>query len=80
MTRGIFRLHHQVTVSFMLFSCLAYSSTLKMETIYSSETWLDFHYITQSYITKYKIGDIDWIKLRNVEFLNKYSLLTHTWS
>jgi hypothetical protein len=31
------------TVSSMLASCLAYSSALKMEAVYASETSIDFH-------------------------------------
>jgi hypothetical protein len=35
---------------FMLVSCLAYSSILKMEAIRSSETSIDFHRTTRHYI------------------------------
>jgi hypothetical protein len=28
---------------FIMVPCLAYSSTLKMETIFSSETWVEFY-------------------------------------
>jgi hypothetical protein len=34
-------------VCFMLVSCLAYSSTLKMEVTHCSETMVDFHWTTQ---------------------------------
>jgi hypothetical protein len=33
-----------------LVSCLAYSSTLKMEATYSSETFNDFQWATQQFI------------------------------
>jgi hypothetical protein len=36
--------------AFMLVSCLAYSLTLKMEAIYSSEMSVDFQWTTQHYI------------------------------
>jgi hypothetical protein len=36
----------------MSVSCLAYSPTLKMEVIYSSETSVDFQWITCSYISE----------------------------
>jgi hypothetical protein len=36
--------------AFTLVSCLAYSSTLKMEVTCSSETWVDFQRTTQHYI------------------------------
>jgi hypothetical protein len=39
---------------FMLVSCLAYSSTLKMEKICSSETLVDFHRITWCYIPEHR--------------------------
>jgi hypothetical protein len=34
----------------MLVSCLAYSSTLKMEATYYSETYVDFQRATQRYV------------------------------
>jgi hypothetical protein len=50
----IFRLHFQARrkriSSFTLVSCSAYSSTLKMEATCSSETSVDFHRTTRSYI------------------------------
>jgi hypothetical protein len=36
----------------MLVSCVAYSPTLKMEVTYSSETSLDFQWITWRYISE----------------------------
>lgn len=36
----------------MLVPCLAFSSALKMEVIYSSEILVDFHRFTQSYISE----------------------------
>jgi hypothetical protein len=39
-----------LAASFMLVSCLAYSSTLKMEAICSSKTSADFHRTTRRYI------------------------------
>jgi hypothetical protein len=39
---------------FILVSCLAYSSTLKMETTCSSETSVDFHRTTLRYIPKHR--------------------------
>jgi hypothetical protein len=41
-----------LTACFMLVSCLAYSWTLKMEAICSSEKWAEFHQTTLSYIPK----------------------------
>jgi hypothetical protein len=40
--------------AFMLVSCLAYSSILKMEAKYSSETSVDFQGTTRCYIPKYR--------------------------
>jgi hypothetical protein len=40
---------------FTLISFLVYSSTLKMESIYSFETWLDFHRTTRNYISEDRI-------------------------
>jgi hypothetical protein len=37
---------------FMIISCLAYSSTLKMEAVCSSETSVDLHWTTRRYIPK----------------------------
>jgi hypothetical protein len=39
-----------LTTCFMLVSCLAYSSTLKIEATCSPETLVDFQCITQRYI------------------------------
>jgi hypothetical protein len=51
---GTYRLHLQdqqsLPPAFMLASCSAYSSTLKMEAIYSSETSVDFQRIIRRYI------------------------------
>jgi hypothetical protein len=40
----------KVSPAFMLVSCLAYSSTLKMEAICSSDTSVDFQQFTRRYI------------------------------
>lgn len=42
--------HWQKRKFFMLVSCLAYYSILKMETIYSSERSVDFHPTTRLYV------------------------------
>jgi hypothetical protein len=39
-------------ISFVLISCLTYSLTLKMGTIFSSETSVDFEWNTGHYISK----------------------------
>jgi hypothetical protein len=43
---------------FMLVSCMAYSLTLKMEAIHSSEMLLEFHWITWRYISEDRILQI----------------------
>jgi hypothetical protein len=44
-----------LATSLSLVSCLAYSLTLKMETTFSSETSVGFHWITQHYIPEHGI-------------------------
>jgi hypothetical protein len=44
--------------------CLAYSSTLKIEAAYSSETWADFQGNTRRYILKYILLHNDLQKTR----------------
>jgi hypothetical protein len=39
-------------ICFRLVSCLAYSSTLKIEAMYSSETLVDFQWTTRRYISE----------------------------
>jgi hypothetical protein len=48
--RGNGRLHLLLAASFTLVSCLAYSSTLKIEAIYSYETLVEFQRDTWRYI------------------------------
>jgi hypothetical protein len=47
---GLYLWLHCIATCFMLVSCSAYSSTLKMETILSSEMVVDFQWTTQHYI------------------------------
>jgi hypothetical protein len=53
---------------FMLLSCLAYSSTLKMKAQCTSETLVDFQHTTRRYIPE------DGTFREPFDFLNAYSL------
>jgi hypothetical protein len=50
---GTCRFHLCLPSAFTLVSCSAYSSTLKMEAIWSSETSVDFQRTTQRYIPEH---------------------------
>jgi hypothetical protein len=53
--------------------CLAYSSTLKMEAMFSSDTSVDFQQITQLHNTEGRIGEYPNLhchNLRNVREMN----------
>jgi hypothetical protein len=52
-SRRINRPRNQCEISSKQRSCLAYSSTLKMEATCSSETMVDFHRTTRRYIPEY---------------------------
>jgi hypothetical protein len=51
---------------FMLVSCMAYTSTLKMEVTFFSKTWADFQWTTQHYIPEERTvlcKDCQWSNL-----------------
>jgi hypothetical protein len=49
---SIFRVGEKVKQAFKVYICLAYSSFLKMEALYSSETSINFHQTAQNRISQ----------------------------
>jgi hypothetical protein len=65
---------HLIDTCFALVSCLAYSSTLNMEAICSSETSLDFQWTTQLYIPEDRTLDKYVIQSQKISRLCRINL------
>jgi hypothetical protein len=59
------------SVSFMLVSCFTYTSTMKMEAICSSKTYVDFHWTIQPYILEDRTLQIYRLTTVHEHFSNK---------